>query len=197
MKIDRCDVLVHCGDACVKGNLTEALDFLYWFVKQPASYKVLVPGNHDLKLKTHPDALLLAKQMGIHLLNNGLVELEGIRIYGVSTTFKGHDDPRFKDSEWGSISDRVNAWKDIPENLDLLITHQPPYGVLDLSIKNEHLGCQMLLEKVREVKPKYHYFGHIHEQAGKTVIAFDTEFNNVACMNREYELISSGYDKEI
>jgi Icc-related predicted phosphoesterase len=195
MNIRSCDVLVHCGDACTKGNLSEALDFLYWYVKQNAKYKIIVPGNHDLKLRTHPDAIKLAKDMGIIVLNNDYINIEGINIYGVSKTFKGMNDPRFQGKEWGSIEDRTDAWKDIPDNLDILVTHMPPNKILDyVPDKNQNIGCPMLLEKVKESKPRFHIFGHVHECAGQSVVTPDTVFLNVACKNRQYVLIKDFYE---
>jgi Icc-related predicted phosphoesterase len=174
------------------------LDFLWWFVKQNSKYKIVVFGNHDKKAKEHPEAVKLAKDLGIIVLANNGVEIEGLKIYGVDKTFKGVDDPRFKDNDdWGTPEDRTNAWKDIPTGLDLLITHMPPFGVLDyVDSKDEHIGCPKLLEKVKDVKPRYHLFGHVHEQAGKLFVDSDTFTisKNMACKNRQYELVRDFYE---
>jgi Icc-related predicted phosphoesterase len=60
-----------------------------------------------------------------------------------------------------------SIWEKIPINTDILITHGPPYGILDLSVGKDHAGCQALYERVRVIKPKLHVFGHIHEAYGK------------------------------
>ena len=62
-------------------------------------------------------------------------------------------------------------WQMIPEQLDILITHGPPYGVLDTTASGEHAGCEELYETLtsRLAKPpRYHIFGHIHESYGRT-----------------------------
>jgi Icc-related predicted phosphoesterase len=197
LKIGPCDLLISCGDVGTKGNLTEALSFLWWFVKQPARYKLVVFGNHDLKAKTHPEAIKLAHDLGIIVLNNDYVEIEGLKIFGNSTTFKGHDDPRFSQLDRGNPKERHDAWKDIPSGLDLLITHMPPYGVSDLTQKNEHIGCKFLMEKIKEVKPRFHFFGHVHEGAGQVTNVFGTEFHNMACKNRDYILIRDYYTLDL
>ena len=59
-----------------------------------------------------------------------------------------------------------DVWDQIPE-VDILITHSPPYGYLDIGKKQGvHCGCPVLREKVDKIKPKIHVFGHIHESFG-------------------------------
>jgi Icc-related predicted phosphoesterase len=197
LNVGSCDLLIHCGDAGTKGNLTEALDFLWWFNKQNAKYKLVVWGNHDKKAKEHPDAIKLAKDLGIIVLSNNGIEIEGLKIYGVDKTFKGVNDQRAVDHPelFASTEDRINAWKDIPAGLDLLITHMPPLGILDLvTHKDEHIGCPQLLAKIREVQPDFHFFGHVHEQAGLCAVDGKTKLFNMACKNRAYELVSDFYE---
>jgi Icc-related predicted phosphoesterase len=190
------DVLVHCGDAGTKGNFTEGKNFLMWFVKQRARYKLLCPGNHDGKLRgntAHPDLVTLAEDLGIIVLNDDFVSIDKISIYGVSATFKEHGKAT-KSGYLPTLEERKEAWKNIPSNLDLLVTHMPPYGILDTTEDGRHIGCKMLLDKVKEIQPRMHTFGHIHERAGATATAFNTDFYNMACMNRSYELITKeGY----
>ena len=54
-------------------------------------------------------------------------------------------------------------WDKIPENVDILITHGPPQGYGDRILLGKHVGCPELMKRVAEVKPRYHFFGHIHE----------------------------------
>lgn len=53
-------------------------------------------------------------------------------------------------------------WKDIPKDIDVLVTHGPPYGILDFTIRKEYAGCKGLLKFVEIIKPQAHIFGHIH-----------------------------------
>lgn len=179
-----CDILIHCGDACVKGNYTEGLNFLMWYVKQPAKYKILVPGNHDKKLMLHLDLIKLSKDLGIHVLNDDLFEINGIRFYGVSKTFKDQANPKDKSTPL----DRLNAWKNIPVNVDYLITHMPPKYILDRNQQGNPIGCPFLTKKIREVTPSVHLFGHVHEHGNEVVNLSNTKFYNCANMNREYIL---------
>mgnify|MGYP003389852438 CR=1 FL=1 len=61
----------------------------------------------------------------------------------------------------------LDIHKKIPDNTDILLTHSPPHGILDLSTRffpHNNAGCQSLFKEVSyRIKPKYHLFGHIHE----------------------------------
>ena len=65
--------------------------------------------------------------------------------------------------------DLGEKWKKIPSSVDILITHMPPYGVLDENAGKVKAGCKDLLRLVTEkLKPRIHVFGHIHESRGWT-----------------------------
>lgn len=49
---------------------------------------------------------------------------------------------------------------------DVLITHGPPYGILDLNFEDLKVGCEELMRAVIRVQPRLHIFGHIHEAYG-------------------------------
>jgi len=50
---------------------------------------------------------------------------------------------------------------------EILITHGPPYGVLDLTRRGKRAGCESLLERLDKLDElRLHVFGHIHEAAG-------------------------------
>ncbi len=72
----------------------------------------------------------------------------------------------------------------IPADIDVLITHSPPYGILD-SDDNINYGDELLLTKVVEVQPQFHLFGHIHARHG-IVKGHRITFSNGAIMNSDY-----------
>jgi Icc-related predicted phosphoesterase len=62
-----------------------------------------------------------------------------------------------------SGSDRKRTWANISDATDILITHSPPFGILDSeSVADGHQGCLPLMEAVLRVRPRLHVFGHIH-----------------------------------
>lgn len=89
------------------------------------------------------------------------MEIEGVRIFGspYSPWFVGN-------AFQYPLQHEKTIWGHIPYGVDLLITHSPPKGILDLNANKEHAGSAYLREIVLQRKPKYHVFGHIHESAG-------------------------------
>ncbi|SFS33448.1 hypothetical protein SAMN05660206_101200 [Sphingobacterium wenxiniae] len=66
----------------------------------------------------------------------------------------------------------------IPDDTDILITHGPPFGILDETVYGKRTGGEELLLRVYQVKPKYHIFGHIHEDHGSFTKGETTFINN-------------------
>ena len=153
------DILICAGDAVeddMKGG--EYDDFLDWFAAQPGKYKIFVPGNHELSFDIDAaDAIRpLFAERGIILLEDAVDEFDGVVI--------------------GSISGNSRiADEDIPTDLDILVTHYPPMGILD-----EGFGSPEVLNFVLKAKPAYHLFGHVHKTAGQSVTSNSCKFINIA-----------------
>ena len=67
------------------------------------------------------------------------------------------------------------------EECDILISHGPPLGVLDMTFRGKRVGWKELADRVREIKPRYHLFGHIHEGYGVTQLETTLYGNASAC----------------
>jgi Icc-related predicted phosphoesterase len=77
----------------------------------------------------------------------------------------------------------------IPENTDVLVTHGPPFGVLDKSHPTTaHLGCEELAKAVEQIRPRLHVFGHIHGGRGEST-SNETRFVNASVVNEAYRLV--------
>lgn len=179
------DCILHAGDVCSRGTRKEALDFLDWFGKLDYQYKVFIAGNHDFffeRFHAEVDDLI---PDGVVYLNDAGVEIEGIKIYGspVQPWFFNWAFNR----ERGPDIDRY--WQLIPADTDILITHGPPYGILDKTVKGELVGCADLMNKVKELEPKVHIFGHIHEAYGEAKLP-KTHFINASVLNVNYRLVN-------
>lgn len=167
------DLLIHAGDFSMIGTKGEALDFLEWFTNLPHKHKVFICGNHD-------EALLRGNISGLpsncHFLNYSSVIIEGVKICGIP----------FYVEPYGS-KELLPKLKAICENdIDILVSHQPPYGMKDYSELYGHYGSHTLLNIVKEVKPKFHIFGHMHEDYGMKEEG-GTTFINCALMGESYE----------
>lgn len=90
-----------------------------------------------------------------------MVEVEGIKIFGSPFTRK-HGGSAFQyDKKFDEM-----VWSEIPK-VDVLLTHGPPYGILDKINAGNNVGSEALRKRVFEIKPKFHLFGHIHESRGQ------------------------------
>lgn len=174
------DVLIHCGDAAVRGTYEELKSFLDWFVKAPAKYKLYLPGNHDKGLKKNNGLKELMAAYGIQNPHRNLITING-------HTFWGNEVVPYWSALTGKVSPsyitRYHVWRKMPENLDVLITHCPPRYILDLAARGEHLGCEQLALRIKDAKPRFHVFGHIHEHRGLSVTTSPTTYYNCSMLD--------------
>lgn len=168
------DILVHAGDVTLDGSLEDAEEFNRWLGTLPHRHKVVICGNHDWCFENQPERARALITNAIYLEDSGC-EIEGLKFYGSPWT------PLFCD--WAFMlspgAEMAAKWALIPSDVDVLITHGPPDGILDRNRTGACCGCRDLLYRVLEVKPRMHVFGHIHEAAGHTEID-GTRFVNAA-----------------
>jgi len=170
--LPKADIIIHSGDISVSGSEREIMEFIEWFGKLPYKYKIFVAGNHD-------DCLFGANIEGIpnncFYLCNSSITIEGVKFYGT---------PMFMEDIISGNYD--NNIQQIPNDTNILITHQPPYCILDSSA-NINYGDSVLLQTVLKIQPKYHLFGHVHDAYGIEKID-NTTFVNAAILDEHYEL---------
>ncbi|TCI92172.1 metallophosphatase domain-containing protein [Tenacibaculum sp. M341] len=184
LKLPKGDMIIHAGDVTKRGEKEEVIDFLSWYQHLDFKHKIFIAGNHDFFFeKASPKEINELIPSGITYLNDTGITIEGIKIWGSPIQ------PWFY--SWAFNRQRGKEiqkhWDKIPNGLDILITHGPAYGVLDLTQHNQSVGCQDLFNKIREVKPKIHITGHIHEAYGRLNM-FGVDFVNASVLSVKYEL---------
>jgi Icc-related predicted phosphoesterase len=157
---------------------------LNWFKKQEHPHKIFIAGNHDFFFeRENPAAIEEIIPAGVHYLQDSGVEINGYRIWGSPIT------PRF--FNWAFNRNRGEPikkhWQMIKEPIDLLVTHGPPFGILDQVTNEQNVGCKALLDRIRTIRPQVHVFGHIHESYGTTK-SLGIRFINASLLNENYEL---------
>lgn len=185
LKLPKGDVLLHAGDISNRGELKEVQDFLDWFSKQPHAHKIFIAGNHDFFFEREKDAVI--KKIipdSIHYLKEEEIIIDGIKIWGSPYT------PWFFNWAFNVRrgEDLEKHWKKIPPDTDVLLTHGPVYGILDMVVNEQHAGDKDLLKKIIELKPKVHICGHIHESYGM-IKRHGIKFINACLLNESYELV--------
>lgn len=169
------DILVICGDYSYRGTIEETNTFNDWLTDQPHATKLFIAGNHDFIFQNNSKlAKSLITAPGAFYLEDSGIEIKGLKIHGTPWT------PTFFD--WAFMLDDLSKEMEkkmskIPEGLDLLISHGPPKGLLDLTTGGDRAGSQSLLNAIERAKPKNVVFGHIHEGYGKT------EYNGIKIYN--------------
>lgn len=186
------DMIIHAGDFSRMGGLREVQSFLSWYTALPHRYKLLIGGNHDFLLERSPGLFQSILPDNIIYLEDSGIKIEGIHFWGSPIT------PFF--FNWAFNRQRGpeirKYWEQIPGDIDVLITHGPAKGYGDVTKRGEAVGCEDLLERILEVKPKYHIFGHIHEAYG-TFKGEHTTFVNASVLNERYEMANEAVVVEV
>lgn len=160
------DMIIHSGDESNSPNIQniqECRSFLEWYSQLPIKYKILVAGNHSTAIANNWIARDEIEAYGIIYLEHEYTEIEGIKIFGSPYT------PTF--GNWSFMKSRqtINRlWDTVTEQVDILILHGPPKGILDLSYDRdgnnlEKCGDKTLHKMIDRIKPKLVLFGHIHD----------------------------------
>jgi Icc-related predicted phosphoesterase len=187
------DLIIHAGDVSMRGMKLEIEAFLEWFSSLDFRYKVFIAGNHDFFFEfsdAHTIAELLPQD--VTYLNDSSTEIEGIKIWGSPITpwfhdwaFNRHRGPDIK-----------KHWDIIPVDTDVVITHGPVHGILDKTKAGYAVGCEDLMEKINEIRPKYHICGHIHEAYGMMDID-ETCHINASILDLNYHVVNEPIEIEM
>lgn len=189
------DILIVTGDFTGKGTLDEIEDFNQWLGTLRARYPYIVAicGNHEYKNMGEagePLERFLDPRRAKDLLPNAVVlehevvEVLGLRIYG-SSWCPWHSASRPGDKrasgsvqrclleQWQASQpegsqDRRHRFDEIPHDVDILLTHGSPFGIMDCCELGtlQWGGSKALREAVQLARPRAHFFGHMHEQRG-------------------------------
>lgn len=189
------DVLIHAGDVSGRGQSGEILPFLDWFADQDYSHLILIAGNHDWGFAKEMGRYEQeCKDRGITYLNDSGTDIYGIKVWGSPVQ------PWF--CNWAFNKERgpdiMRHWDMIPDDVEVLITHGPPYmigdGVLRIGRNAEydleHVGCADLAERIKSLKDlKLHVSGHVHE--GRGIIEKEgVTYVNASALNEHYQPVN-------
>jgi Icc-related predicted phosphoesterase len=183
------------GDISNMSTLSEMIDFNSWIrsLKEDGTIKqaIITVGNHE---KEFARSFSFASE----IVKEAVILFDEMHVF---------EDKVFYGSPWTQTygtwyfmkdpPDLLPMWKAIPKGVDVLITHQPPFGVLDTvfermergweGVKKLNVGCKHLKREVLDrIKPKLHVFGHLHADGGRCLKINDTMFCNAAIMNDFY-----------
>lgn len=131
-------------------------EFTSWLESNGWPTTIIIGGNHDELFAVHPP-----KSDAWTYLEDSSVTIGGVKFYGTPWVINLVGWP-FYASEF-IFEDRV---KQIPDDTDVLITHNPPTGRGSDTVSWGELGFAPLRDKADSLDLKAHIFGHIHEGFG-------------------------------
>ena len=201
-EIEPCELLLICGDIVSLKHQRYSKSCKQWYTKVfqpwidslPCDKVLFIPGNHEVGVEGHEDeyrklfsptnkATILLHDYYEYLSNDGIV----YKIFGT---------PYCKIfGNWAFMrtnSDLKEKFSEIPEGLDILLTHDVAYGYADQSLQdigygtNTHFGTVELRDAILEKKPKFHLSGHIHTANHNLIMIGDTKHYNVSYVDETY-----------
>lgn len=189
------DLLLVTGDLTATDRKYQYEHFLTWLDKQPYRKKVFISGNHDNYLEEKNAEFLERFHEGnlVYLCDSG-TEFEGFSIWGSpwSTRFKNINPNccAFTGENDEEIDKKFDL---IPTTVDILITHSPPFAILDTTDEGIQVGSPSLMaHHISRLRPKLWAFSHIHEGYGQDGPYHwnNTKYVNCSIMTKYYESLN-------
>lgn len=189
------DLLIVAGDLLARDEYEELDYFIRWLEVQNYKKKIVIGGNHDSQLVRNPNWL---QSRSIEYLCDSGTEFEDLKIWGSpwTKTFPNvnHHCKAFTIDTEEELAIKFSL---IPDDIDILITHSPPYRIFDrvkrynsIGKYSENVGSIFLRNKAMQIKPKLHIFGHIHEWGGRVFDSTITKFVNASIMDGMYDPVN-------
>ena len=194
-KLEGGDLLIVTGDLTAGDLHIEYQNFFQWLKNQNYKKKIFIAGNHDNRLT---DFYCTDEELNHfeYLCDSG-TEFENLRIWGSpwTKTFPGMN-PKCKAFTVDTEEELAEKWALIPEDVHILITHTPPYGILDgIDIEDGsffHVGSKTLFQNW-DGGLKLHIFSHIHEGYGEVKGnngIFPYHYVNCSHVNERYQPVN-------
>lgn len=187
------DLLIVAGDLTGSDTEDEHREFQDWLWEQEYKKKIYIAGNHDTLLTK--DYFKLELEFD-YLCDSG-IEYKGLKIYGSpwSLRFPGMN-PKCMAFTVDTEVELLAKWAEIPADTDILVTHCPPWGILDKCDNGLRVGSPSLRNRVDMIRPRYHIFGHLHESYGIEKHG-ETTFINCSHVNERYEPVNEPITLEV
>lgn len=196
------DILCICGDIVplsiqTDTNKTESWfmnEFLSWCSKLKFKKIFFIAGNHDIALQN--DSNFFKRNFPLTYFVSYLED--ELAIYNKDgVDYKIYGTPWCKRfGRWAFMASNKelrDKFSKIPYDLDILITHDEPYGTNDISLQDtgypkQHFGSMPLFEAIETKQPRIHLAGHIHSGNHIPTRTFDTLSYNCSLLDEEYTL---------
>lgn len=222
-KLEGGDLLIVAGDLTRRDIYEDVLDFHDWFGKQNYKKRIVIAGNHDNSIQKRlnpgfwnygdyledsgtefeyvdqisspfPDKnLSIPYPTGRNIPQINHV-IKNLKIWGSpwSLRFPGMN-PDCMAFTVDTEEELAEKWALISDDVDILVTHSPPFTILDKTIDCRQVGSSSLMaEHIRRFKPALWVFGHIHESYGQDgpFQWNNTKYVNASHVNEHYQPVN-------
>lgn len=197
--IEPCDLVLICGDIVplnIQSNSKKTYKwfqtvFKEWADNLPCNKVLFIAGNHELGVEHHQERYekLFPEDNKVTYLCNTSYDYKGIKIFGT---------PYCKQfGRWAFNCDNstlIKLFEEIPYNLDILISHDAPYGCTDIClqqldwISKDHLGNMPLRNAIIEKKPKVVFHGHLHSANHAFELLENSKVINCSIIDEQYNV---------
>lgn len=179
--------------------------FLNWSKNLPVDKIFVIPGNHDWGLYVDDiifneiSSKVAEKSEGkVILAKDDIFEYNGFRIITTPWCKEFYNWAYMLSSN--KLEEKYNALleKNKEKPVDILLTHDAPYGVSDQLLEQTvwnpitpgpHIGNKPLAKFVKQLKPSYHFHGHLHSTNHEKEALDNTIIYNVSIVNEAYQTI--------
>ncbi|KAJ5826595.1 hypothetical protein N7447_003358 [Penicillium robsamsonii] len=189
------DVAIHCGDLTTESKLDEYKASIRFLQAVNAPLKLVIAGNHDFNMdipifqrkvaEAQPlDSKLVQKiygncedarglfneeETGITFLDEGTHSFR-LQNGALLSVYASPYTPSLGDSGFQYHPDHGHDFQ--IENVDIVIAHGSPEGIMDYTHSGQRAGCPHLFRAIARAqhRPLMHCFGHIHEGWGAKIV---------------------------
>lgn len=203
--IEECELLLICGDILplrIQTNMLESRlwlteEFKPWAASLPVEQVYFIAGNHDFWFErndltahqifsSHDKVRYLKNEFDDYL---SIQDSKVYRIFGTPYCHIFGNWPFMRDEET-----LAKKFSQIPGNVDILISHDAPYGTSDVCFEGwaadgRHKGCPELRDAIIASKPRYNFHGHLHSTNHGEELLGDTKVYNVSILNESYDFV--------
>lgn len=141
------------------------------------AFVIGVAGNHDRLFEEQPQ---IAKNLTWNYLQNSSCSYGGLKFWGTPWTHQ-----IFPMAFAASKEELQRAFEQAPTQVDVVVSHGPPHGVLDRDPSGQHVGSLAFRRWVLGAKPQVVVSGHIHGGYGQARLGSTTVIN-AALVDEDY-----------
>lgn len=200
-----CEVLFICGDILpleIQMDMPKSKkwlieEFKMWATDLPVEKVYCIAGNHDTwfernGLEAH--SIFSKYDKVTYLCNEEVIHVssQDSKTYSIFGTPYCHIFGNWPFMRGEQILNQ--KFLAIPENVDILFTHDAPYGTSDICLEGwaadgQHKGSPALRNAILKKNPKYCFHGHLHSSNHEEEMLGETKIYNTSILNESYKIV--------